>query len=107
MAMEIMWFRGIRKEGKQAKKGEKELKELDKRIQKLDEDIKSREQVRIVKVESIVDKEPGKILDFFIDQFKGAETFEVDRVNFFSRKNKALYGKLSSMKELKHLRLRE
>lgn len=69
--------------GKEVRKGEKELKELDKKIQSLDEDVQSRQQIKIVKVESIIDKEPEKILDFLIDQFKGAETFEVDRVNFF------------------------
>lgn len=92
---------------RKVKSEKKSQDELDALIQQIEDNSEIRKQIKHVKLESLVGIRPETIFNFLIDQFKGAETFEVHRVDYFSRDNKSTFGNLGALRSLKHLKLRE
>ena len=92
---------------KELKKKEKELSTISTKIEQIDKDVEIRNKIKKIKIESIIDKNPEVILNYFINQFQDLDSFEANRINFFCRKNKELLTKFSTLKKLKHLKLRE
>lgn len=88
------------------KKNKKSKDSIDKELQRIDDYIKVRNQIKTVKLESLIDQKPEVIMNFLIDQLRGVEHFEATRVNF-PTKNPKVYDKLSIMQNLKTLKLRE
>lgn len=58
-------------------------KSLEKAFEEIDNMALARAKIKSIKLESLIDQRPERILDFVIDQFSGVESFEVARVNYF------------------------